>query len=163
MNSKPNFTVALVFKSDVLEPDQPTSGDIVTICRANGPKIFTWGQYFSNIGQNYRGAPAHHKKLFSQKFICRHRGHRVTILKLCSPIALKLFEHQKIYLQNRLSDQKFWKFWKSFSTTETFQRNRIKTSIQFNELYIPVEWFEVWGLRCRATLGGLLVIHPSEN
>ena len=131
MTSKRDVTVPWILTSDASGPDQPPSCDVITICPANGLKIFTSQQFSKKIRQICFDAPAHHKQLSSQKFICTLRTPKATCKIFCSSTALELLEHRPKNPKNRFSAPKFSKFWDSFSTIKSIQENRRNTFFRF--------------------------------
>ena len=138
MTSKRDVTVPWILTSDASGPDQPPSCDVITICPANGLKIFTSQQFSKKIGQICFDAPAHHKQLLSQKFICTLRTPKAKWINFCNSIALELFEHRPKNPKNRFSAPKFWKFWASFSTIKSIHENQKILFFCFDKIYMPV-------------------------
>ena len=131
MTSKRDVTVPWILTSDASGSDQALSWDLITICHANGLKIFTSQQFSKKIGQICFDAPAHHKQLSSQKIICTLRTPKAKRKNLSSSTALELLEHRPKNPKNRFSAPKFSKFGGSFSTIKSIHENRRNTSFRF--------------------------------
>ena len=138
MTSKRDVTVPWILTSDASGPNQPPSCEVITICPANGLKIFTSQQFSKKIGQICFDAPAHHKQLSSQEFICTLRTPKATCNIFCSSTAHQLFEHRPKNPKNRFSAPKFSKFWDSFSTIKSIQENQKILHLDFDEIYMPL-------------------------